>query len=177
MAARGKKTKTFRLPQIFEIKAGDFHATKELDAGKVPLISCGDGDNGLVGFFQIPKENTYERCLTVAFNGTPLLTKFHPYRFGAKDDVAVLIPRDPMSDSTLLYIAALLNRMTWRYSYGRKCFRQKLEGVSISLPVARKHSKLDQLAMEKIAKNTKYWYELAKQCRPLRATKSSSKRT
>ena len=112
MATLRKKTKSFRLPQLFEIKAGDFHATKELDAGKVPLISCGDVDNGLVGFFHIPKENIYERCLTVAFNGTPLLTKFHPYRFGAKDDVAVLIPRDTMSDSTLLHIAALLNRMT-----------------------------------------------------------------
>ena len=177
MATLGKKTKSFRLPQLFEIKAGDFHATKELDTGKVPLISCGDEDNGLVGFFQVPKENIYERCLTVAFNGTPLLTKFHPYRFGAKDDVAVLIPRESMPDSTLLYIAALLNRMTWRYSYGRKCFRQKLEGVSISLPVARLHSKLDQLAMEKIAKNTKYWHELARQCRSLRATEISAKKT
>jgi len=125
-----------RIDDLFDVKSGDFHATKELDSGKVPLISCGDGNNGLVGFFDVPEENRYRHCITVAYNGSwPLLAKFHPYEFGAKDDVAVLIPRSGMQDATLLYVAALLSRGTWRYSYGRKCFREKLRNVSLTVPI------------------------------------------
>lgn len=124
-----------RVVEIFDVHSGDFHAIKELDPGTVPLISCGDTDNGLVGYYDIPDELIYERCVTVAYNGSwPLLSKFHPYRFGAKDDVAVLIPRTPLNDATLMYVAAFLNRMTWRYSYGRKCFQKKLCNVPIALP-------------------------------------------
>jgi hypothetical protein len=83
----------------------------------------------------VPEDNTYQSALTVAFNGQPLTTKFHPYRFGAKDDVAVLVPLQPMKNETLIYIAAMLNRLTWRYSYGRKCFREKLEHVQIPVLV------------------------------------------
>jgi type I restriction enzyme M protein len=111
--------------QLFSVQAGDFHATKELDPGSVPLVSCGDTNNGVMGYFDIPPERTYRHAVTVAFNGSwPLLSKFHAYEFGAKDDVAVLIPRVPLRQETLIYVAAMLNRMTWRYSYGRKCFRQ-----------------------------------------------------
>lgn len=124
-----------KVEELFKVCSGDFHATAELDPGNIPLISCGDTDNGLVGYFDIPETQTYKECLTVAYNGSPLLTKYHSYRFGAKDDVAVLTPLAPMKETTLLYIATLFNRMTWRYSYGRKCFRQKLEKVTLSVPV------------------------------------------
>ena len=81
-----------RIRDIFKVKSGDFHATKELDEGSTPLISCGDSDNGCVGYFDIPRNRIYKRAITVAYNGQPLTVKFHPYEFGAKDDVAVLIP-------------------------------------------------------------------------------------
>ncbi len=130
-----------KLDELFDVRSGDFHATKELDPGRTPLVSCGDTTNGLVGYFNIPAEKIYKRSITVAYNGQPLTAKFHSYRFGAKDDVAVLIPRNPMKDTTLLYVAALLNRMTWRYSYNRKCFREKLRAVSISVPVTKRNGK------------------------------------
>lgn len=121
--------------QLFEVRSGDCHATSELGSGKIPLISCGDIGNGLVGYFDIPVEWIYSHAITVAYNGSwPLTTKFHPYRFGAKDDVAVLIPLNPMKDSVMLYSAALLNRLIWRYSYGRKCFKAKLKDVPLLMP-------------------------------------------
>ena len=121
--------------KLFRVQSGDFHAMKELEAGEIPLISCGDVNNGLVGYFDVPEDKTYQSALTVAYNGQPLTTKFHPYRFGAKDDVAVLVPLQPMRTETLIYVAAMLNRLTWRYSYGRKCFREKLEHVQIPILV------------------------------------------
>jgi type I restriction enzyme M protein len=129
------KSKDIQIGSIFDLAPGSFHATNELEPGSVPLISCGEEDNGLIGYFDIPSNKTHNRALTVSFNGFPLTTNFHPYRFGAKDDVAVLIPREQLSDGLLIYIAASLNNMKWRYSYGRKCYREKLKNVSVRLPM------------------------------------------
>jgi hypothetical protein len=135
----GRQYGSFEVKSLFEVNSGDFHAISELDPGEVPLISCGDLNNGLVGYYDIPAEKQYAHAITVAYNGSwPLTTKFHPYSFGAKDDVAVLVPREPMADCVMLYVAALLNRMVWRYSYGRKCFKEKLQSVELRLPVSKK---------------------------------------
>jgi len=128
---------------LFDVHSGDYHALKELEAGPIPLVSCGDTDNGVMGYFDIPSGKQYENTITVAYNGSwPIMSKFHPYKFGAKDDVAVLLPHQPMSTLALLYTAALFNRMTWRYSYGRKCFREKLEDVELPIPTIQQQNAL-----------------------------------
>lgn len=133
-----------RVGELFRLKSGDYHATKELDPGEVPLISCATSNHGLLGHFDIPPEKRYRHSLTVAYNGQPLITKYHPYEFGAKDDVAILIPKAEMQDTTLLYVAAALNRAAWRYSYGRKCYRGKLLNVTIPVPVSESGGEIDQ---------------------------------
>lgn len=127
-------TKNFKINELFDVETGDYHATKELDPDGVPLISCGDQENGLIGYYDIPEENQYSGTITVAYNGQPLTAKFHPYRFGAKDDVAVLLPKEPMKERTLIYVATVFNQQKWRYSYGRKCFKGKFETLTLSLP-------------------------------------------
>jgi type I restriction enzyme M protein len=130
---------TTRVSSLFEVRSGDFHALKELGPGNIPLVSCGDTDNGVMGYYDVPVEKQYSNTITVAYNGSwPIMSKFHPYTFGAKDDVAVLVPIHEMSKLALLYTAALFNRMTWRYSYGRKCFKEKLEEVQLPIPVMSK---------------------------------------
>lgn len=139
-----------RLDDLFEVESGDFHATHELDPGEVPLISCGAVEDGLIGCFDIPPEQRHRNCITVAYNGSwPLLAKFHPYDFGAKDDVAVLIPRERMREPTLLYVAAVLNLMTWRYSYYRKTFRARVRNTQIPIPMSG--GKADEEAIEALA--------------------------
>lgn len=136
------------IEQLFRVKSGDYHAISDLEPGDVPLISCGDANNGFVGYFDVPSENRYQHRITVAYNGLPLLAKFHPYEFGAKDDVAVLIPHKEMEDATLFYVAAVLNAATWRYGYGRKCYRAKLQHVRVPVPVTNDGS-IDESAIEK----------------------------
>ena len=131
-------TETVRLEQLFEIRTGDYHAVKELDPGKVPLVSCGDVNHGFIGFYDIPEVNRYQNAITVAYNGQPLTAKYRPYSFGAKDDVGVLLPRKEIGHKSLIYITALLNSKRWQYSYGRKCFNDKMKKVGISVPVSRR---------------------------------------
>lgn len=120
---------------LFNVESGHFHATKELDPGDIPLVSCGNIGHGMIGYYDIPPEHRHHTALTVAYNGSwPLLSKFHPYEFGAKDDVAVMTPSQPMRDTTLLYVAAQLNMMTWRYSYYRHCYRAKVLNTALVFP-------------------------------------------
>ncbi len=130
-------TETVRLEQLFEIRTGDYHAVKELDTGKIPLVSCGDVNHGFVGFYDVPDGNCYRNAITVAYNGQPLTAKYRPYTFGAKDDIGVLVPRREISHRSLIYITTLLNFKRWQYSYGRKCFNEKMKKVGISIPVNR----------------------------------------
>jgi len=125
----------FKISDLFTLKTGDYHVKKDLEPGGVPLITCSRSDNGVAGYYDIPEDKQYSHTITVAYNGWYAFTsKFHPYSFGAKDDVAVLLPKTDLSDKTLIYIASLFNRERWRYSYTRKCFKNKLKTVEIELP-------------------------------------------
>jgi len=136
--------------------AGEYHATKELDNGSVPLISCGELANGLVDFFEIPEADQHKNTITVAFNAKPLTTRFHPYVFGAKDDVAVFINKSNLRPTSLTFIGAMLCLQCWRFSYGRKCFIDKLKQQMIQLPKDSSGA-LDEEFMEQVVKTHPYW--------------------
>lgn len=135
------KFSEFRIGDLFQLIAGDYHSLAEIPEGPIPIASCADGNNGIAGFFAIPPKEAYSHALTIAFNGSPLTTKLHPYKFGAKDDVAVAIPRklthNPWPAEALIFIQAQLNAERWRFSYYRKCFRAKLGRLTVELPQTR----------------------------------------
>ena len=108
-----------------------------LTRGIYTLVSCGDINHGYIGRFNIPPNKRYANAITVAYNGIPLTAKYRPYEFGAKDDIGVLLPRESISQISLVYITAILNSMRWQFSYGRKCFKEKFGSVKIMLPVTR----------------------------------------
>lgn len=155
-----EEKKEFLLSEIFEINTGTYHSTANLKKGKIPLISCSENDNGIAGFYDIPLKNTYVNTITVAYDGRPLTAKYHNYRFAAYDNVGVLVPRLEFRNSTLLFITILLNIERWRYSYGRKCYCQKIQKLVIKLPV--KNNLINEDYIEKTVKNTTYWSFLEK---------------
>lgn len=147
-------TSKFTLETLFDLIPGNFHSLGELSPGKTPVISCGNDDNGLAGYFDV-KHHLFKDRLTIALNGSPLTTKYHPYAFAAKDDVAICIPKIPLSLSTLLFIQATLERERWRYSYYRKCYMNKLKRFAIQLPTL--NGELDEAIMHRVVKAAPYW--------------------
>ncbi|HTQ38283.1 MAG TPA: hypothetical protein VMJ32_04610 [Pirellulales bacterium] len=141
------------LGHLFDLHPGDYHSVGVLSRGNVPIISCGEENNGVCGYFDV--EHAYSHRLTIAFNGATLAAKYHPYKFAAKDDVAVCIPKQPLRITTLLFIQVMLRREQWRFSYYRKCFKEKLERVTVPLPA--KSGKLDESAIENIMRSSRYW--------------------
>lgn len=71
--------KEFPLDSLFDLQAGDYHNASELPEGDIPLVSCGDRNNGIMGFVKVPETKTYRDKLTISFNGmNTLTTKYHP---------------------------------------------------------------------------------------------------
>lgn len=148
------------LDSLFEVVSGDYHSLGELDPGPTPMVSCADTRNGIVGFYEVPEAFVYRDALTIAYNGKPLTTKLHPYDFATKDDVAVAIPRKPLPPEALLFIQAALNSERWRFSYYRKCFREKLKRLYLELPV-KANGKLDVEFMQAAVRAQRYWWFVA----------------
>ncbi len=145
----------FALGDLYTLKPGDYHSLSAIPPGNVPIVSCGDTNNGISGFYDV-KSNLYQDRLTIAFNGMNTLTaKYHPYRFAAKDDVAICLPVRPLRLSTEIFVQTMLGRERWRYSYYRKCYAEKMRRFAVLLPA--KGSDLDEDTMEAVIRATPYW--------------------
>ncbi len=148
-----KETAYFPLSEIFaEIRLGDIHASSKLEEGDIPLISCATDNNGTEGYFKISKDKTYENCVTIACDGSwPLTSFYHPYMIAAKDNVLICIPKKEIKLTTIYYAVAYLNTITWRFSYGRKCYASKSKKIKINFPV-KDNGKIDEEYIEEIIK-------------------------
>jgi len=145
-----------------DVISGEYHAEDELEPGDIPLISCGWNNNGIVDFFNIPKEHIHSNALTIAYNGLPLNAHYHAYEFGAKDDIAVCIPFKDCPISTIIYIQCILNGESWRFSYGRKCFNEKMKLTAIPMPVTN-DDLIDHQSIKNLVTRSKYWDFVEKQ--------------
>ncbi len=145
----------YRLDELFDLTPGHYHALDRLKTGNVPVISCSELDNGIAGYYRVEPESIHCGKLTIALNGSPLLTKWHPYAFAGKDDVAVCIPKLPLRKTTLFLVQAMLNRERWRFSYYRKCYMSKLQRFSIRLPC--NDEGIDEETIASIVESAPYW--------------------
>lgn len=155
-----KQFKDFTLDSIFSLTAGHYHSLADERSGQVPVASCADTDNGIIGGYSIPADRIHENAMTIAYNGSPLTTKLHPYRFAAKDDVAVAVPLQNYPIEALIFIVATLNAERWRFSYYRKCFQSKLGKLLIKLPITTS-GEIDTEWMLATVRTQPYWWFLA----------------
>ena len=131
--------KSFPLSSIFSaVHTGQVHSSSELDNGDIPLISCKtekSKDHGVEGFFNIPSETIYRNCVTITCDGEPCTASYHNYSIAVKDNVLVCIPKKEIKITTIFYAISYLNTQRWRFSYGRKCYENKIDKLNIVFPV------------------------------------------
>jgi hypothetical protein len=157
MVSGRRQLQNVPITEICEIESGEYHNASLFEKGSTPLVSCGDTENGVVSWI-IPetKATLYSNAVTVAYNGQPLTTKFHPYKFITKDDVAICLPKQGISFETMMLASAMLYLEQWRYSYGRKCFREKLKRLSIPMPIT-KSGLIDHEWISAFMRSHPYW--------------------
>lgn len=136
---------------------GSYHVHSVLGEGDIPLISTTIQNNGVVGYFDVPDELTFKDAITVTSDGTPLTAFYHPYVFTAKDNVIVFTPGIDKKLSTIFYIVTEINRVKWRFSYGRKCYLNKINKVKIMMPV-KKDGAIDQDYIEDLVNTLPGWH-------------------
>jgi len=153
--------KEIPITDLFEspIKTGEYHVSGILDEGKIPLVSCVSENGGFEGFFDV--EDKIKNVMTIACDGAPLTTFYHYYDIVAKDNVLVCKPNTNYRFTTLLFISTQLNSLKWRFSYGRKCYENKVHKLKIYLPFD-KEGNIDEDYIETLFKTTDSWEILQK---------------
>ena len=135
---------------------GHFHAIDKLEFGKYPTISRVSTDNGIVGFYEKPTNaKIFESGLLTVSTVTGDVFLQH-YPFIATDNVVICIPKKTLKNTTLIYIQAVINKVKWRYSYGRQPYKRILQKAEFFLPVNSKNE-LDEERIEKIVRNIPYF--------------------
>lgn len=143
------------------IKTGDYHCSGELDIGEIPLVSCSSENSGFEGKFDVPTENTIRNAITIASDGQPLATYYQYYPFVAKDNVILGIPAQQYRFTTMLFFVAQINSLRWRFSYGRKCYLNKIHKIKLYLPFTE-NGQLSEDFIENMVKNSPSWTTLRK---------------
>ncbi len=152
------QTRIFQIDELFDPQRGHFHAIDRLEEGIFPTVSRVSDNNGVVGFYNKPANAKVfpKGIITVSTVTGDAFVQQTP--FIATDNVVMCIPKRPLRISTLLYIVTLLNKVKWRYSYGRQCYKTNLQKTVLSLPIIN-DDVIDENYIERIVTTLPYWDE------------------
>jgi type I restriction enzyme M protein len=165
MTSKPSGFRLFSLTDLFGaegvgIQKGSIHALNAEDFGLTPVVSSSTDHNGILGYYDL--SNSYARfssVISVASNGTPLTAFYHPYEIVPKDDVFVCHPPEKFPLETTMYVITALNSITWRFSYYRKAYMNKLSKIAVYMPVD-KQGRIDHAWLQKIAESCDGWSQL-----------------
>lgn len=143
------------IEKLFKIDRGDFHALDRLDPGDLPTVSRISLNNGITGYFELPEgAKIYDKGIitisTVSGDAFVQLEKFI-----CTDNVLICNPRRFFRDTTLFFIACMINLQKWRFSYGRQPYKRVFSKLSIPLP--KIDGNIDEDYIEKMVKNCYGW--------------------
>lgn len=158
---KNTKLKYYPITQLFDLERGQFHSIQKLEKGNHITISRVSTDNGVIGFYAKPsKAKIYHKYLiTVSSVSGDAFIQYTD--FIATDNVVICKPKKPYNITTLVYIQAFLNKVKWRYSYGRQCYKRIFQKTIVFLPITNKNE-IDEEYIAKIVKNQPYWKEFEK---------------
>ena len=140
------------------IETGDYHASNILNNDNIPLISCSTLNGGVEGYFEM--EKLHNNVITIASDGQPLTSFYHYYDVGVKDNVLICYSNKTYRFTTILYLVSQLNRLKWRFSYGRKAYKNKVDKIYIHIPIS--NNTIDEDYIEYLVKKQPSWRILKK---------------
>lgn len=153
-----KAWQSFPYTSVFNIVRGKGPSVAKAKAnpGATPLVTASDKANGITT--RTKAEPTHPaNSLTVATNGSVGECFLQLQPFVASGDVAVLVPKEPLSSEALLGLATLIRREgKFKYGYGRKWGSARMNESSLLLPVARDGSP-DWAELAAIVRGTPSW--------------------
>jgi hypothetical protein len=128
------KWKEFKISDLFETNSirGQLSSLTDISFGETQVISTTEKNNGVVGYYDV--DAIYENSITVSFNGSCGFFSFHEKPFNCTSDVGVLKPKFKLNKYNALFLVTVLNKLSFKYQYGRKLNGQRLKNEIIVLP-------------------------------------------
>jgi hypothetical protein len=128
-----KKWKLYKYSDLFEIKKGKRVTKLDIIPGETPFISAIDKNNGIreyAGLIKSHEGNT----ITVNYNGSVGEAFFQEVPFWASDDVNVLYSKFVLNKFIAMFIITLIRNEKYRFNYGRKWHKERMDESTIYLP-------------------------------------------
>lgn len=125
-----------KISELFDIAVAKSKSTDDYLEGLVPFVTNTELNNGVVRYIDpFEDDKVFEGpaiCISGLGHATVHFRTFLPKGNGG-DSCTILIPRNLLSKSALLYYAALFNTVHgWRFSFGRKASKRRLENLSMT---------------------------------------------
>lgn len=124
----------FPLIDLFNVtgsKTTKLDDLKEIGAGIYPYVTTQAVDNAVAGFYDWFTEKGNVITVDSAVLG---FSAYQIQDFSASDHVEVLRPKFHLNKYIAIFICTILNKESFRYSYGRKCSQTQLRKTNIKLP-------------------------------------------
>ena len=138
-----------------EIFRGDCKPLNSTQSGSIPVVTTTEENNGIDGYYDIADATIFEDAITIPANGSKYRAFYHPYKFAAVPDVLICkLKPEYNSLEAKIFICAMINQSSWRFSYFRKCNEIKIKkDVRIAFPTNRS-GKINKKSIKKSVVNT-----------------------
>lgn len=131
--------KEFTLGRLFkvELSKGDIKLD-DVDRGTIPLVSSGESNNGIVGNIDEKGDGKAEifkgNKITIDMFGNPFYQEddFYAVSHGR---VNILEPKFKLNTPIGLFIASIIKKEQYKFSYGRAVYSTEASNMIIELPV------------------------------------------
>lgn len=131
--------KEFALKMLFnvELSKGDIKLD-DVDRGTIPLVSSGESNNGIVGNIDEKGDGKAEifkgNKITIDMFGNPFYQEndFYAVSHGR---VNILEPKFELNKPIGLFIASIIKKEQYKFSYGRAVYSEEASNMIIELPV------------------------------------------
>ena len=128
----------FRLRDLFKVKGSVTSDKKQLESNhknedvSYPYVTTQTANNGVHSFYDFHTEQGNVLTIDSAVRG---YCAYQPLNFSASDHVEVLTPTTfNMNVYRGLFLATVINKEQYRYSYGRKFNQERIRNTIVELP-------------------------------------------
>lgn len=126
----------FPIGRLFDIKKGTRLTRTNMIAGNTPFIGATLENNGITAYIGNTEHIHPGGLITVAYNGQKATGKafYQPAPFWASDDVCVLYPKFPLTESIALFLCPIFWEAGKPYAFDDKWGKAEMSQCSITLP-------------------------------------------
>lgn len=142
-----------KIIDLFDIAVAKSKGTDEYSVGDVPFVTNAEINNGVVRYVEPFEDDKVFEGPAICISGLGYATVHYGFflpKGNGGDSCTILKPKGGLNQSELLYYAALFNVLHgWRFSFGRKASRRRLEQLMLT-PL---HNKAPIVLLEEIEAN------------------------